>query len=103
MAYLRLMGGYLFLKKKDGKHSLMDSFSLVIDDIDHVDEIQINGLNFDYDYPKFLLCLEDYYFNGEKCKSISEFLVLTNCILIKNVISRNDSLEKNLKLLIVQH
>ena len=77
MAYLRLMGGYLFLKKKDGKHSLMDSFSLTIDNIDHVDEIQINGVNFDYDYPKFLLHLEDYSFNVEKCKSISEFLVLT--------------------------
>ena len=34
------MDGYLFLKKKDGKHSLMDSFSLMIDDVDHVDEIQ---------------------------------------------------------------
>ena len=77
MAYLRLMGGYLFLKKKDGKHSLMDSFSLMIDKVDHVDEIQINGVNFDYDYPKFLLRLEDYSFNVEKCKSISEFLVLT--------------------------
>ena len=65
------MSGYLFLKKKDGKHSLMDSFSLTIDDV------QINGVNFDYDYPKFLLCLEDYSFNVEKCKSISEFLVLT--------------------------
>ena len=49
----------------------------MIDDIDHVDEIQINGVNFDYDYPKFLLHLEDYSFNVEKCKSISEFLVLT--------------------------
>ena len=71
------MGGYLFFKKKDGKHSLMDSFSLMIDDVDRVDDIEINGVNFDYDYPKFLLRLEDYSFNVEKCESISEFLVLT--------------------------
>ena len=70
MVYLRLMGGYIFLKKKFGKHSLMDSFSLTIDDIDHIDEIQINGVNFDYDYSKFLLHLEGYSFNVEKCKSI---------------------------------
>ena len=70
-------GWISFLKKKDGKHSLMDSFSLMIDDVDHVDEIQINGVNFDYDYPKFLLHLEDYSFNVEKWKSISKFLVLT--------------------------
>ena len=46
MAYLRLMGGYTFLRKKHGRMSMMDSFCLELDDVSHVDEIQINGMNF---------------------------------------------------------
>ena len=50
MAYLRLMGGYTFLRKKRGRMSMMDSFRLELDDVSHVDEIQINGMNFCYEH-----------------------------------------------------
>ena len=50
MAYLRLMGGYAFLRKKHGHMSMMDTFRLELDDVNHVDEIQINGMNFCYEH-----------------------------------------------------
>ena len=55
----------------------MDSFVLTVDDVDHVDEIQINGLGFDYEYPKSLVHLDEFAFNVERCKNVDEFLILT--------------------------
>ena len=40
MACLKQMGGYCFLKHKDGKKSLMNSINVTMDDLDYVDEIQ---------------------------------------------------------------
>ena len=55
MACLKLMGGYCFLKFKDGKKSLMNSINLTMDDLDYVDEIQMNGLHVDYEYSRHTL------------------------------------------------
>ena len=55
----------------------MDSVNLTIDEVDHVDEIQINGLHLDYEYFKTALGLDDFAFNVEHCKNLTEFLVLT--------------------------
>ena len=65
MAYLKLMGGCCFLKKKSGKHSLMDSVFLTVDDTDHIDELQMNGVGFDYNYPKVLIRLDEFALNVE--------------------------------------
>ena len=71
------MSGYCFLKRKDGKTALMDNVNLTIDEVDHVDEIQISGLHLDYEYFKTALRLDDFAFNVERCKNPTEFLVLT--------------------------
>ena len=76
-ACLKLMGCYCFLKTKKGKKSLMESVKLTMDEVDHVDEVQINGVHFDYKYFRSILHLDDFAFNVERCKNISEFLVLT--------------------------
>ena len=77
MACLKLMGGYCFLKTKKGKKSLMESVKLTMDEVDHVDEVQINGVHFDYEYFGSILHLDDFAFNVERCKKVLEFLVLT--------------------------
>ena len=77
MACLKLMGGYCFLKTKNGKRSLMEKVSLTMDDINHVDEIQINGLDIGYKYFKNVLKLDSFAFNVERCQNIKDFLILT--------------------------
>ena len=77
MVYLKLMGAYTFLRKKLGRMSMMDSFRLELDDVSHVDEIQINGMNFCYEHPLSLHRLKKHLFNVERCVSLSEFVVLT--------------------------
>ena len=74
MVYLKLMGGYMFLRKKRGHMSMMDSFHLELDDVSHVDEIQINGMNLCYEHTLSLHRLEGHSFNVERC--MSEFVVL---------------------------
>ena len=56
---------------------MMDSFHLELDDVSHVDEIQINGMNFCYEHTLYLHRLEGHSFIVEKCMSLSEFVVLT--------------------------
>ena len=77
MAYLKLMGSYTFLRKKRGRMSMMDSFRLELDDVSHVDEIQINRVNLCYEHTLSLHRLEEHSFNVERCMSLSEFVVLT--------------------------
>ena len=77
MACLKLMGGYCFLKTKNGKRSLMEEVSLTMDDIDHVDEVQINGLQIGYEYFKNMLKLDSFAFNMECCQNVKDFLILT--------------------------
>ena len=77
MAYLRLMGNYTFLRKKHGCMSMIDSFHLELDDVSHVDEIQINGMNFCYEHTLSLHQLKGHLFNVERCMSLSEFVLLT--------------------------
>ena len=67
MACLKLMGGYCFLKSKDGKKSLMESASVIMDDVDHVDEIQINGLHIGYEHFQNALRLDSFAFDIEHC------------------------------------
>ena len=43
MAYLQLMGGNLFLRKKNGKVSMMESFKMSMKDVEFVQEVQINS------------------------------------------------------------
>ena len=71
------MGGYCFLKMKKGKKSLMESVKLTMDEVDHMDEVQINGVHFDHEYFRSILHLDDFAFNVEQCKNVSGFLVLT--------------------------
>ena len=43
MAYLQLMGGNLFLRKKNGKVSMMESFKISMKDVEFVQEVKINS------------------------------------------------------------
>ena len=59
------------------RNPVLDSFRLELDDVSHVDEIQINGMNFCYEHTLSLHRLEGHSFNVERCMSLSEFVVLT--------------------------
>ena len=102
MAYLRLMGSYTFLRKKRGRMSMMDSFHLELDDVSHVDEIQINGMNFCYKHTLSLHRLEGHSFNVERCMSLSEFVVLTKMDFQQERHLKKECLDKNLKITIVR-
>ena len=41
--YLQLMGGNLFLRKKNCKVSMMESFKMSMKDVEFVKEVQINS------------------------------------------------------------
>ena len=43
MAYLQLMGGNLFLQKRNSKVSMMESFKMLMKDVEFVQEVQINS------------------------------------------------------------
>ena len=43
MAYLQLMGGNLFLRKRNSKLSMMESFKMLMKDVEFVQEVQINS------------------------------------------------------------
>ena len=43
VAYLQLMGGNLFLRKKNGKVSMMESFKMSMKDVEFIQEVQINS------------------------------------------------------------
>ena len=53
----------------------MESVKLTMDEVDHVDEVQINGVHFNYEYFRSILRLDDFAFNVERCKNVLEFLV----------------------------
>ena len=74
---LKVNGWMLLFKEKEWKHSLMDSILLTVDNTDHIDEFQINGVGFDYNYPKFLIRLDEFVLNVERCNNVNEFLILT--------------------------
>ena len=56
---------------------MMDSFRLELDDVNHVDEIQINGMNLCYEHTLSLHRLEEHLFNVERTMFLSELVVLT--------------------------
>ena len=43
VAYLQLMGGNLFLRKRNSKLSMMESFKMIMKDVEFVQEVQINS------------------------------------------------------------
>ena len=43
VAYIQLMGGNLFLRKRNGKVSMMESFKMLMKDVEFVQEVQINS------------------------------------------------------------
>ena len=43
VAYLQLMEGSLFLWKRNGKESMMESFKMLMKDVQFVQEVQINS------------------------------------------------------------
>ena len=43
MAYLQLMEGNLFLRKRNSKLSMMESFKMIMKDVEFVQEVQINS------------------------------------------------------------
>ena len=73
MAYLQLMGGNLFLRKKNGKVSMMESFKMSMKDVEFVQEVQINsGASHDETFNE----LHTKSFNTEKCRNILDFITL---------------------------
>ena len=102
MVYLKLMGGYTFLRKKHERMSMMDSFHLELDDVSHVDEIQIKGMNLCYEHMLSLHRLEGHLFNVERCMSLSEFVVLTKMDFQQERHLKKGCLDENLKITIFQ-
>ena len=73
MAYLQLMGGNLFLRKKNGKVSMMELFKMSMKDVEFVQEVQINsGASHDETFNE----LHTKSFNTEKCRNILDFITL---------------------------
>ena len=73
MAYLQLMGGNLFLRKKNSKVSMMESFKMSMKDVEFVQEVQINsGASHDETFNE----LHTKSFNTEKCRNILDFIML---------------------------
>ena len=68
--------GQLYVFKEETWRYVNDRFRLELDDVSHVDEIQINGMNFCYKHTLSLHRLEGHLFNVERCMSLSEFVVL---------------------------
>ena len=73
MAYLQLMGGNLFLWKRNGKVSMMESFKMLMKDVEFVQEVQINsGASHGETFNE----LSTKSFNTEKCRNILDFITL---------------------------
>ena len=67
------MGGNLFLRKKNGKVSMMESFKMSMKDVEFVQEVQINsGASYDETFNE----LHTKSFNTEKCRNILDFITL---------------------------
>ena len=69
------MGGNVLLRKKNGNHSLMDSFKMSINEVDHVQDVQINYGAYTQSHPSSKLV--EYAFNIENCSSLRDFVLLT--------------------------
>ena len=74
MAYLQLMGGNLFLQKRNGKVSMMESFKMSMNDVEFVQEVQINSAS--HENNETLNELSTKSFNTEKCRNILDFIML---------------------------
>ena len=74
MAYLQLMGGNLFLRKRNGKVSMMESFKMSMNDVEFVQEVQINSASNENN--ETLNELSTKSFNTEKCRNILDFITL---------------------------
>ena len=73
MAYLQLMGRNLFLRKKNGKVSMMESFKTSMKDVEFVQDVQINsGASHDQTFNE----LHTKSFNKKKCRNILDFITL---------------------------
>ena len=73
VAYLQLMGGNLFLRKRNGKVSTMELFKMLMKDVEFVQEVQINnGASHDETFNE----LSTKSFNTEKCRNILDFIML---------------------------
>ena len=73
MAYLQLMGGNLFLRKRNSKLSMMESFKMLMKDVEFVQEVQINsGASHNETFNE----LSTKSFNTEKCRNILDFITL---------------------------
>ena len=73
VAYLQLMGGNLFLRKRNSKLSMMESFKMLMKDVEFVQEVQINsGASHDETFNE----LSTKSFNTEKCRNILDFITL---------------------------
>ena len=73
VAYLQLMGGNLFLRKRNSKVSMMESFKMLMKDVEFVQEVQINsGASHDETFNE----LSTKSFNTEKCRNILDFITL---------------------------
>ena len=68
VAYLQLMGGNLFLRKRNGKVSMMESFKMLMNNVEFVQEVQINS-GASHENNKTLNELSTKSFNTEKCRT----------------------------------
>ena len=75
VASLKLMGGLCFLKFKNSKKSLQKRVTLMVDNVDHVNEVQINGVS--YEHFKHVEHLDKCAFDVEWCYNMNNFLSLT--------------------------
>ena len=74
VAYLQLMGENLFLWKRNGKVSMMESFKMLMNDVEFVQEVQINSAS--HENNETLNELSTKSFNTEKCRNILDFITL---------------------------
>ena len=74
VAYLQLMGGNLFLRKRNGKVSMMESFKMLMNDVEFVQEVQLNSAS--HENNETLNELSTKSFNTEKCRNILDFITL---------------------------
>ena len=75
VAYLQLMGGNLFLRKRNSKVSMMELFKMLMNDVEFVQEVQINS-GASHENNETLNELSTKSFNTEKCRNILDFIML---------------------------
>ena len=68
------MGGNLFLRKRNGKVSMMELFKMSMNNVEFVQEVQINSAS--HENNETLNELSTKSFNTEKCRSILDFIML---------------------------